>query len=129
MWPEDFYKLSTRKVNMEKKDERQIIETTIREAQEVIDKAKKSLSELDVTYSVGDRFYYCGNQEDKRILAEAPGSSRVQMNKLSNGVIISDGSFVVNDIRKITQGELNMVINKQYYTRYWDSQKKINTGE
>lgn len=131
--PEDYYMfnlfkcgLLNRKVNMEKKNERQIIEDTIREAQEVIDRAKKSLAELDVTYSMGDRFKRNG---DKYLLTATPKDFKhVLLVNLTDGCYWGNG-WVVKNCDKITQEEMNYVCDCDHFTRYWDSRKKIYTGD
>lgn len=103
--------------------EREILEKSINEHQEAIDKARSRLADLETTYSIGDRFIV---QEDlgKHILVSFE-PDMVVMISLSSGTRHC-APKKVNSLRKITQAELNQIC-KCEITRYWDSQKEIRT--
>jgi len=131
--PEDYYMfnlfnlgLLKRKVNMEKKDERQRLEKFIRYAQAAIEEAKSSLSELEVTYSTGDRFY--GPYGKYMLVSNNDDCYQVQLCNLANSCYY-DNSYKVVSPDKITQEEMNKIAGNGTFTRYWDSQKKIYTGD
>ncbi len=104
-------------------NEREILTDSINAHQKAIDEAKCKLNDLEVTYSIGDRFK-CG--DDKCILALAQGSQHnplVIMVTLVNGIRHNDPKTVY-DINKITSSELSEICNCTP-TRYWDNRKKV----
>lgn len=107
---------------MNEKKEREILEKTIRDAQRVIDKAKKELSE-QVYYSIGDRFVSAGYI--KAILAQV-GFGEVCMVRLSNGNRDSDPVHV-ESVTSITEQEFDKITRGTKYNRYWDAKNLIKT--
>ena len=108
-------------------NERKILEQSIEDHQAAIDKAREQLESLEeVTYSIGDRFN-CNKM--KGVLAETgyDGKFLVTMVSLQNG-FSHKSSVKVQYLHEITQSELNLMCDC-IKVRYWDSQKKIYTGD
>lgn len=102
-------------------NEREILEQSIDEHQEAINKAREKLTDLEVTYSRGDRFTHC---EKKYILGLI--NRKVAMVSLEDGIEWQGYSFAVFNIFKITQRELDNIADDTF-TRYWDNCKKVYT--
>ena len=105
-------------------DTKEILETTIKEYQGVIDKAKYKLAKMvdsEATYSIGDRFIR--RDGEKYLLAAGDKYNDAVLIALQNGLPQTDEQEVGNK-RKITPEELDHLSNAGRFTRYWDSQKK-----
>lgn len=102
--------------------ERKILEESIEDHQKAIDKAKKELAALEVTYSVGDRF----KSRDKYILACTDTNYNVHLVNLAHGSHLSNSTRVENT-KRITQSEFNRILasNLPDPVRYWDARKKV----
>lgn len=103
---------------MKKKEK---IEKTIEELQEALSKAQAELAEMEVTYSIGDRFK---RQGQKAILAKMCG--KIGLIQLPDGLnwgknCVSE-TRVVNENR-ISEKEMDSIWNSGW-SRYWNSQKK-----
>ncbi len=100
--------------------ERQILEQLIKDGKD----AERKLQELEVTYSVGDRFK---NGEKKYLLTCAPMG--VALVCLEHGGVYGGKSVNVENIKKITQMEFEDVAHDcaSYFIRYWDSRKQVKT--
>ncbi len=97
--------------------ERQILEKLIADGKE----AERKLKELEVMYSMGDRFMADGQ---KTLLAGIGNGKAVMIG-------LMDGCFhklprPVNDVYAITGGELRSLCGCGP-VRYWDSRKKVKT--
>ena len=104
--------------------EREILDQSIKDHQRAIDKAKKELKGLEVTYSIGDRFKYNGR---KFILADSESSYKVGMVGLKDGIFYNHPSQVEN-FQQITSEEMGrMLACSGSFVRYWDSRKKVKT--
>ncbi len=99
---------------------RENLETLIEESQEAIDKAKRKLKDLEITYSIGDRFIT--QHENKFILAGAQ-NGEILLIALETGYCPCRPTKVEGS-GKITQRELELIGCRSKLTRYWDSQRK-----
>lgn len=100
---------------------RKILDKTIKDAQKVIDQAKKDLANLEVFYSIGDRFEMNGN---KYILVEGE-SGQVTLSRLADGSRWRSPVPVVL-VNRITLDEWYHIACGEYLeslTRYWNAQK------
>lgn len=105
-------------------DTEQILKNSIKDHQATIDKAKRELGELEITYSIGDRFI--SPNKDKVILTKPAfmnHSSEVALVRLENGESWNF-SFVVRNHKKITREEIGATIG--CLVRYWDNRKKVH---
>ena len=104
--------------------ERKILLQAIRDHENAIAKAKQSLTELETTYSIGDRFLqHDGGKYLLGIQNQTNSSSyKVSLIDLDNGQIWSRPQEVKNT-RHITKSELECICSSGSFTRYWDSQK------
>lgn len=105
--------------------ERKILLQAIKDHENAIAKAKQSLTELETTYSIGDRFtldgggkYLLGIQNQTNSF-----SYKVSLIDLDNGQIWSRPQEVKNT-RHITKSELECICSSGSFTRYWDYQRK-----
>ena len=106
------------------KDAKKILEKSIKEHQKAIDKAKKEMEALEVTYSIGDRFYYGErSRTGKRFLVETKDDCCAMISFYS-GCFANDNIVAVGNKRKITQDELEKLCDGNGYVRYWDSRKE-----
>ena len=89
-------------------------------------KVEHELEKLEeTTYSIGDRFLSsCGK---KYILSQSMGN-QIVMTRLSDGCVWYNPNYV-DKIYKITECELKKIMFCMTFTRYWDSQREIYTGE
>ena len=102
-------------------DERKILKRSIEDHQAAIDKAKKELEALEVTYSIGDRFKD-GNENKKMLVVVCGiGSSKKEIRVVDMKTGHTWG-FIANNIKKITKYELSGLLGS--FTRYWDNRKQ-----
>ncbi|KKK64913.1 hypothetical protein LCGC14_2979390, partial [marine sediment metagenome] len=103
-------------------NEREILERSINDHQAAIDKAKKELEGLEVTYSIGDRFNCNGN---KILLVEFP-SGEVGCIYLGTGKSWGHYHKTVKDCNRITKKELGSFYRRESdgTSRYWDNRKQ-----
>lgn len=108
------------------KNERKILEKTIKDSQKVIDKAKKDLGALEVTYSIGDRFTTSLSGE-KIILVQLCGGL-IGAASLKDGSSYGVAAEKFDNKKEITQRQLERIISnpRGAFTRYWDSRKQVN---
>lgn len=104
--------------------ERKILEKLIADGKE----AERRLKELDVeevTYSIGDRFKFCGNV--KMLLTCIDG--KVGLVHLASGANWGQNwSSAVKDRGRITEVEMGDIWGgTDTHTRYWDSRKKVKS--
>ena len=105
--------------------EREILERSIKNHQAAIDKAKKDLDTLEVTYSIGDRIKYKdGSSCGKYIIVAISdsGCRKVSINRLDDG---HGATIKVGNWHKITQSELDCFWASNNMIRYWDNRKKV----
>ena len=100
-------------------NEREILEKLIADGKE----AESKLAELEVTYSIGDRF----RLERKILLAQLP-HGEAGMIELDTGRLWGGHHAKIKDLERITEDELANIHNSAY-TLYWDFQSKIYTGK
>ncbi len=99
--------------------ERKILEKTIKDSQKIIDKAKKDLEALEVTYSIGDRFV--DGDGHKYFLCNG-GHAEIHFVSLRDGTG-SGKTFKAICNSRITETELRLTSYLCYLTRYFDFQK------
>ena len=97
---------------------REILEQSIEDHQEAIDKAKRKLEDLETTYSIGDRFKIGSRKYILSLIDD-----RVAMISLNTGETWSSYDCYVDNSYHISQKELDGISNS-HFTRYWDSQRK-----
>ncbi len=105
---------------------KKILEQSIKEHLAAIDKARAELAKAEVTYSVGDRFYYQGNREAKRLLVRQ-WDNKVSLIDLATGMPVATSPAPFPDHNRIPKDDMERFCYMERYTRYWDSQKKILT--
>lgn len=105
---------------------KKILEQSIKEHQAAIDKARAELAKAEVTYSVGDRFFYDGNREEKRLLVQHY-DNKVSLIDLATGIPRAISPAPFTDPNRIPKDDMERFCCMESYTRYWDSQKKILT--
>ena len=86
--------------------------------------AEKKLAELEVTYSIADRFYEGKDKNEKCILILAGGNSEVILSSLVGGGYWGLGRTKVKDVQRISQVEFDSMVEHCTFTRYWDNRKK-----
>ena len=106
---------------------------SIKKAQERIKTAEKELAlaqELlrnackpEVTYSIGDRFLR--NEDDKHVLIRLRSSEVISVS-ITDGRAYR-GAEAVKDCCRITEAELEKILNLHCFARYWDDRKKEYT--
>jgi hypothetical protein len=103
-------------------ESKQQLDKLIDKIQQDLDDAKRKRDELEVTYSIGDRFRHNG---DKHILARGEKRDDITMINLRNGEAWSH-ERPAKDMVRITQPELDTVLStgKGTFIRYWDARKK-----
>ena len=103
--------------------EREILEKLIQDGKD----AEKKLADLEVTYSIGDRFLFrCYDSKQKLIMSKM--GDRVGLIELSTGQNWGHNNNAnVKDEHCITEKEMNFIWNSDSCTRYWDSQKKVKS--
>ena len=100
-------------------DERKILESSIKDHQAAIDKAKKDLEALEETYSVGDRFKNKNGRKYIIIAVADVNTARVMFSDLKTG----HGSGIdVENWSRITADELRWKLTD--FTRYWNNEKQ-----
>lgn len=107
-----------------KMNEREILEESIVSHQTAIDTAKQKLNDLEVTYSIGDRFRDKGYGKYKYILAVLIGG-QVGVVCLNSGDAFGIRTIEPKSRHKITQAELERIVSNPSaaFVRYWDVRK------
>ena len=102
-------------------ESKQQLDKLIDKIQQDLDDAKRKRDELEVTYSIGDRFKDGAGQ--KAILVKS-GHNQVSFNYLSGGEMFA-GPCGTRDLVRVTRMEMRLLDNcLRYFTRYWDARKK-----
>ncbi len=108
-------------------NERKILERSIEDHQAAIDKAKKELDALKVTYSIGDRFTTTceGNAYKSKAILATNGKPAVVMIELASGLRWKRTIAEVKDMDVITKEEFAEICRDDNFARYWDNRKKV----
>ena len=105
--------------------DRKKLEKTVKDLQTAITKTQKELKELDVTYSVGDRFLNACN--NKCVMVDVAG--KVGLITLGDGREYGAGFVSVQNYSRVTSKEfLSMGCGFEDVTRYWDARKGVKVG-
>ncbi|MCK5021251.1 MAG: hypothetical protein KAS32_29845 [Candidatus Peribacteraceae bacterium] len=103
------------------KDTRKILNESIDSHQKAIDKAKRELENLEVTYSRGDRFKDRCGQKTILVICD---DGRVVLCYLSNGSRWRSPTKV-SCSGQITAKEMAEIGCPEYFDRYWDNRKQV----
>lgn len=100
---------------------RKILDKTIKDAQKVIDRARKDLEALEVTYSIGDRFT---SRSGAKYLLSNDGNAGIHFVSLENGTGAGDVINSVGESHEISTKRIEKTGIFKSFVRYWDNRKK-----
>lgn len=105
----------------------EIAKEMIVKGKKMIAEAESKLAELEVTYSIGDRFQ---SDHIKYMLVNAGQKQHkeVILIRLDDGTTWTSGNEVQYK-QAITKNEMYSISGCRTFTRYWNFQKQIYTGE